>query len=189
MELFRNIRLKIAHSRLCRKSSKLRRKVAIRNLNSIKSIGIVWDASKQEDFPVLVRFYQNMMERNTAVTILGYFPGAVLPDKYTALRYFTCIKKPELDFFFTPKSKDADTFIQQNFDMLIDINFEKVFPLFYVTTLSNASLKVGLTCPDAETAPFDLMIDIRKPVNVGKYLDEVIHYLNVINSEPVKTAV
>lgn len=189
MELFKNIRLKIAYSRLSRKSAKLRRKVTIRNLNSIKSIGIVWDASKQEDFPVLVRFYQKMLERNATVTIIGYFPGTVLPDKYTALRYFTCIKSQELDFFYIPKSEDAEIFIHQQFDILIDINFERIFPLLYISTLSIACLKVGIPFPDAETAPFDLMIDIKKPVNVDKYLEQVLHYLNIINSEPVKTAV
>ena len=189
MKLFRNIRLKIAHSRLSRKSAKLKRKVTFRNLNSIKSIGIVWDASKPEDFPVLAKFYQKMQEKNTSVTILGYFPGAVLPDQYTALRYLTCIKKPELDFFFIPKSKDAEIFIQKPFDILIDINFDGVFPLLYIYTLSNASLKVGIPFSDPETSPFDLMIDIKKPVSVDKYLDQVLHYLNIINSEPVKTAV
>lgn len=189
MKLLRNIRLKIAYSRLSRKSAKLKRKVTFRNLNSINSIGIVWDASKPEDFPVLTKFYQKMQERNTSVTILGYFPGSVLPDKYTALRYLTCIKKPELDYFFTPKSNDADLFVKQPFDMLIDINFEGVFPLLYISTLSNASLKVGIPFSDPENSPFDLMIDIKKPVSIDQYLDQVLHYLNIINSEPVKTAV
>ena len=189
MELFNNIRLKAGKAMLSVKVARLRRKAFYINLNQIKTIGIVWNASRLEDFGTLSRFYQKMHECNVDVNILGYFPGKSLPDQYTAIRYLTCFKKAELDFFYRPISKDANDFIKHRFDVLIDINFEKLFPLLYISSLSLAGLKVGLCTSEPATSPFDLMIELRNSISVDKYLEQVLFYLDMINSKSVKTAV
>ena len=93
MELFRNVRLKIGQSILAKKIARTKRKVYYSNISSVKKIGIVWDASKTEEFACLSRFHQKMQERNIEVKILGYFPGKELPDQYTAIRYLNLYKK------------------------------------------------------------------------------------------------
>jgi len=186
MELFKNIRLKIGKVFLVKKISKTRRKVYYSNLNLVKNIGIVWDASKTSDFAALSRFYQKMHERNIKVKILGYFPGKDLPDQYTAIRYLTCIKKTELNFFCHPVSSETNNFINNRFDVLIDINFQKLFPLQYISSLSNAGFKVGLFDPEITNASSDLMMEIRSPVDIEYYLDQIVHYLEMINSGAVK---
>ena len=35
-------------------------------------------------------------------------------------------------------------------------------------------------------SPFDLMMELKKPVNVEDYLNQVIHYLEMINSGTVQ---
>lgn len=182
MELFREIRLKIGHSILSKKTGKVKRKVYYSNISRIKNIGIIWDASKTEDFLSLSEFHQNMNERNINVTILGYYPGKELPDKYTALRYLSCIRRKEISFFYIPLSEEADSFSNTMFDILIDINFEKLFPLSYISALSKASFKVGLFDPVTNSNTFDLMIELKKPVAIKDYLTNVVHYLEMINS-------
>ena len=93
MELFRNIRLKIGDAILKNKIAKTKRKKHYTNITQVKNIGIVWDASKIDDFACLSRFYQKMHESKTDVKIFGYFPGKNLPDQYTAVRYLSIIKK------------------------------------------------------------------------------------------------
>jgi hypothetical protein len=48
--------------------------------------------------------------------------------------------------------------------------------------LSNARLKIGLFDSTNGNTAFDLMMDIKKPVNVDDYLNQVIHYLEMIKS-------
>jgi hypothetical protein len=189
MELFRNLRLKVGRSTLARKSSKIRRRPFYKNFKNVKSIGLVWDASRPEDFILLSRFHQKMSELNIDFRIFGFFPGKVLPDQFTAVRFLTCLKKNELDIFYRPDSPDAMKFADNKFDVLIDVNFQKLFPLVYVTTLSQSRLKVGLTDTEPEKSPFDLMISLKKPVNLESYLEQVILYLDMINSESSKKAV
>jgi hypothetical protein len=189
MELFRNYRLKIGNSILVKKSLKTRRIISYTDIDNIKKIGIVWDATKTGDFTSLSKFHQKMQEKNVDVKVIGYYPGKELPDQYTAIRFLTCIRRNELSFIYLPVSTEADVFINSKFDVLIDINFDKVFPLQYISTLSSASFKVGLFNSEADSSTFDLMMEIKKPVQVENYLTQVIHYLEMINSGTTLKAV
>lgn len=171
------------------KYSRIRRRPIYRNFQSIKSMGLVWDASRPEEFLFLSRFHQKMADLNIELKIFGFFPGRELPNQYTAIRYLTCLKKNELDFFYRPVSKEAISFIEQPFDVLIDIDFQKLFPLVYITSLSKAGLKVGIADTNPETAPFDLMFSFKKPMNLENYLEQVLFYLDMINSDSAKKAV
>jgi hypothetical protein len=186
MELFKNIRLKIGKAFLIKKLAGQKRKVHYSNIKDVKKIGVVWDASKSDEFASLSRFFHKMSERNIEVRILGYYPGENLPDQYTAIRYLTCIKNDELNFFYLPVSSESNTFINKRFDILIDINFNKLFPLYYITSLSNAGFKVGLSESQTMDTPFDLMIEIKKPVNIENYLNQTVQYLEMIKDGKVK---
>jgi hypothetical protein len=187
MELFKNIRLKIGKVILAKKIARMNRKVYYSNFSLVKNLGIVWDASKTEDFACLSKFYQKMHEKNIDVKILGFFPAVNLPDQYTAIRYLTCIKQKDINLFYLPVSSEANSFIENHFDILIDINFKKLLPLQYITTLSSAGFKVGIFEAETIDTPFDLMIEIKDPVDVDNYLFQVVQYLEMINSGTVKT--
>jgi len=182
MELFKNIRIKIGDIILKKKLAKTKRRVHYTNLNHVKKIGIVWDASKVDDFASLTRFYQKMHENKIDVKVLGYFSGNNLPNQYTAHRYLSIIKKEELNILYHPISLETNAFVSNRFDVLIDINFKRLLPLHYITSLSNAGFKVGLFESENRDSPFDLMMELKSPVNVEDYLNHVIHYLEMINS-------
>jgi len=187
MELFKNIRLRAGKAILTKKVSFKKRKISFSNFSMIKKIGIVWDASNTNEFPYLSKFYQKMHERNIEIKVIGYFPGNNLPDQYTAIRYLTFIRRKELDLFYLPVSSETTSFISSQFDVLIDINFKRLLPLQYISSLSNASFKVGLFDPEIINTPFDLMMEIKNPVDIESYLVQVIQYLEMINSGTDKT--
>lgn len=185
MEIGKNVRLKIGNSILRKKVGDTKRQVCYSNINQVRKIGIVWDASHVTDFTYLSKFCQKMNERNIDVKIIGYFSGKNLPDQYTAIRYLTCIRREELSFFYHPASSESDAFIRNRFDILIDINTENLLPLRCLSALSNAALKVGLFEPGRDGL-FDLMIELNKPVDVNNYLAQAVHYLEMIHSEQVE---
>ena len=187
MELFKNIRLKIGKLILSKNVARKKREVYYSNFKNVRNIGIVWDASRPAEFTSLNRFHQKMQDIKIDVTILGYFPGKNLPDQYTAIRYLRCIKKDELNSFYHPDSAEARSFINNQFDILIDINFENLVPLLYVTSLSRARLKVGLFDNNTTESPFDLMMEIKNPVDIDTYLIQVIQYLEMIKDKSKKS--
>jgi hypothetical protein len=189
MELFRKLRVRAGRSMLTGKLARIKRKPQCINFYNIKTIGLVWDASKTEDFNILTRFHQKMAELNKEVRIFGFFPEKGFPDQYTAVRYLTCLKKKEVNFFYLPVNSETESFIKTKFDVLIDINFKKHFPLIYISSLSQAGLKVGLADSKPESSPFDLMISMKSPISLEGYLEQVLYYLEMINSESAKKAV
>lgn len=186
MELFKNIRLKIGDAILRNKIARTKRKKFYSNIDQVRNIGIIWDASKTDDFACLSRFYQKMNESKTDVKILGYFPGKNLPNQYTAVRYLSILKQEELNFFYHPVSVESSSFISKQYDVLIDLDFKRLLPLQYIASLSNAGFKVGLLEPEVSNAPYDLMMELKNPVNIEDYLNQVIFYLGMINSGTVK---
>ena len=163
--------------------AKTKRKVSYSKLSLIRTIGIVWDASNPYEFLCISRFYQKMQERKIEVKVFGYYSGKILPQQYIDIKYFTCLRRNDINFFYSPVTADSDRFISNKFDILIDINFKKLFPLQYISSLSNAGFKVGLFEPETKNSQFDLMMEIKSPVDVDHYLDQVIKYLEMINSE------
>jgi hypothetical protein len=184
MELLKKIRLRIGDYMLHNKLVKMKRKIHYSGIDQVKKIGIVWDASNNEEFTSLSKFHNRMAENKTDVSILGYFPGKILPVQFTAHRYLSVVKKEEINFFYHPVSAETHNFVNNNFDVLIDLNFRQIFPLRYISSLSKASLKVGLSGTH-NTSTFDLMMDLKAPVSVDEYLEQVVHYLKMINSGSV----
>jgi hypothetical protein len=182
MELAKGIRLRIGKNLLDRKVVKIKRKVWYSNIGMVSKIGIVWDASNAGDFVHLSKFCQKMNERGITVKVIGYFPGKTLPDQYTAIRYFNCLNKDEVNFFYHPLSQDATDFINMKFDILIDLNFKKLLPLDCITSLSVAGLKVGLL-DQRRKEIYDLMMEYVKPVEINEFLDQTLHYLEMIREE------
>lgn len=183
MELAKNLRSKIGQILLRKKLEKTKRKVRYSDFGKVKKIGIIWDASRVQEFIHLTKFYQKMNEVNVEVSIIAYFGGKSLPDQYTAIRYLSCIKREELNFFYLPVTSDTELFIKNRFDILIDLNFNDLLPLRYLSTLSVALFKVGLYNNDENGKVYDLMIDIKKPADAGVFLDQTLYYLHMIHAE------
>ena len=186
MEMLKNIRLSRGRSILRRKVSRIKRTRFRGNIFSAKKIALVWDADRIDEFQVLSQFHQKMSDRNIDLHIIGYYPGKELPDKLTAVRYLTCLKQQDINFTYRPVSYETSKFISASFDILIDANFKNLFPLEYISTLSNAGFKVGIFDNKYEQPPFDLMIEVRKNSDMNNYLEQVVHYLEMINKGQTK---
>ena len=181
MEMFKRPRLAWANSILRRRLRKTFRNKKFNNLKNAHKICIVWDGSYVSEFNHINNFYQKMLERGIQVDIVCYYPGKILPDEYTALRYLSCFKRSDLSFFYMPDQADINEFISTPYEILIDINFHNRFPLLYITALSKAEFKIGA----GETinhSTLDMTIEIKDKENISYYLDQVEHYLNMINT-------
>lgn len=182
MEMFRNFRLSQGKLMLRRKMARLKRTRFRGNMTNAKKIGIVWDASRPDEFTVLAQFHQKMAERNIDVKIIGYYPGKEIPDRITAIRYLTCLKQPDLNFFYRPVTSEAASFMKTSFDILFDTNFRNLFPLQYISCLSAAGIKVGIFENGYDHSPFDLMIEM-KPGDLNGFFTQAVHYLEMINTK------
>jgi hypothetical protein len=62
-----------------------------------------------------------------------------------------------------------------------------LFPLRYIIELSIAGFKVGLLESDNTVSPLDMMMEMKTPVALDNYLNEIVEYLEMINAEKTRT--
>jgi hypothetical protein len=183
MELFGRLRLKAGRMLLLRHHSPGRRLKQGFDLEKVKKVGILWDATFENDFQHLAALNRQLNEMGKSVEVITWIPGKMVPDRLTGLTYMKFLRKSDLNWAFIPASIDAREFMKTNFDLIIDINPSSLFQLNYITFLSNAPMKVG---PDItaepEKAPYDLMIKAPRPFSIAFFLEQTMHYLAMISS-------
>ncbi len=150
------------------------------NFNEIKSVGILVDASNSEDFELVKRYVVYLKEHRKKVKVIGYFSAKKIPDlTYSKLEYDFFSKK-ELNWFGKPKSAHIQNFMDEEFDLLIDLNIHDHFPLKYISSLSKGQFKVGkYNEKDLET--YDMMIDSDNTKTLKYFLRQVDTYVTMLN--------
>ncbi len=182
MVLFRKLRINAGNRMLKRRASKMQRKRRFINIADAKSIGILWDIENVEDLSPISDFILQMSERGIKTEILGFYGGKELPDKLTAIRYLNCLKREDYSYLYIPKAKEAEQFLTSRFDILIEICFRDIFPLRYVSTLSESKVRIGPGFNGDEIRKHnDILIETGKDHNVREYLRQVVIYLEMIN--------
>jgi hypothetical protein len=183
MELFYNLRLKAGNMILRRRLSALRRIKQDFSMEKVKNVGILWDATFENDFQHLAALNRQLSEEGKRVEVIAWIPSKNVPDRLTGLTYMKFLRKGDLNWAFIPVSEDAKNFITAKHDLIIDINPSVLFPLTALAALSAAPMKVG---PDLngepEKTPYDLMIQSPRPFSIAHFLEQAMHYLSIIGS-------
>jgi len=183
MELFGNLRLKTGRFLLHKRHTPVKRIKQDFDLDSVKKVGILWDASYESDFQHLAALNRQLVQSGKTVEVIAWIPGKSVPDKLTGLTYMKFLRKNDLNWVYLPVSEDARSFIATKFDLVIDINPSSLFPLTSLCWLSSSPMKVGPDLTDEpEKAPYDLMIRTSKPFSIALFLEQVMLYLSMISN-------
>lgn len=142
------------------------------NLEEAETVGIVFNASNEEQKKVVLKYASTLRSLGKKVELLGFFntkeeiedPG------------FGFFNRKSIDWFNRPKGEAVDRFIKQNFDLLVNLSGETTPPFDFITALSKASFRVG---PSTEnTFCCDLMIDTKNPADLSNFIRQAEFFLN-----------
>jgi len=143
--------------------SKLRgsnRKVQVCNLDNARRVGIIYNATEYISFEIIKDLVKQLSDNAVHVSVLGYVDSKKLIDHYLYRKGFDFFSKNDLNWYYRPVSELAVRFMDEPFDLLLNLSLEDHFPIHYITTLSMASFKAGRYFPVDES--LDFMIDIEK---------------------------
>jgi hypothetical protein len=180
--MFKGIKLAIAKRALQKEVLSVGRKTLpnIFNFDKIKTIGILFDATNTEDYEIVKRYVVYLRGHQKKVKVLGYFSTKEIPAlTYSKLEYDFFSTK-ELNLLGKPSSPVIQNFINEEYDLLIDLNIRDYFPLKYISALSKAAFKVG-KFDESDTAFFDMMIDADNTKTVKYFLRQVDTYITMLN--------
>ncbi len=187
MSLNKNIRSKVANYLFLREMRHKRRVQKTIPFDQAKKIGILYDSTSDRHYETVKLFVKNIRSEHKDVLALGYYDKRELPhDRFAklGLDFFT---RKSLNWYMKPHHPIINNFINADFDILINLNIEKSFPLKYISALSNAKFKIAKY--DRRNAPFcDMMIHTDENISLGKFMEQVLHYLKLLRNEYVQKA-
>ncbi|NUN99070.1 MAG: hypothetical protein HUU01_00485 [Saprospiraceae bacterium] len=151
------------------------------NLDSCQSIGLLFDATEPATREIVLRYAQKLRERNKKVQLMGFYLEDQ-PEDSSSLPFLSFGRK-QLNWALCPKSEHVEAFIDQKFDMLINLDTKAKVPATYIVALSQASFKVG---PEMDSEwYFDLMIDVSRRPSLPHFIEQMESVLKKTNAKHV----
>ncbi len=166
------LKLKIANKLLSSQLASISRGKKVFNLDTATSAGILWEIDQKESFDLIEK---ELTTAGIKTVGLCYFPRkkAVIPD---GINGFT---RKQTTWSEIPKTELAQNFIDQKFDILIDLTGQRHLPIVYLTALSVASFKIGYAGSFQNN--FDLNIEFQEKPETNQLAEQILYYLKRIN--------
>lgn len=169
---------------LNKKLRNMKREVKVCNIRNARHVGIIYNATEFVSFEIIKDFAKDLAQQKINLSILGYVDSKKLIDHYLYRKGFDFFSRNDLNWFYKPSSEVIDKFIQQPFDILIDLSLERYYPINYIVALSKAGFKVGRY--SSEDSFLDMMIDIEKEKQQMKQLHDEIEKDNKNKAKPAE---
>ena len=130
------------------------------NINNAKTVGILFNATHSVSFEIVKTLVKELSGKSRIIMVLGFVDSKQMIDHYLYRKGFEFFTRNDLNWYDKPENEGVNEFIDQNFDILINLNLEDNYPIRYILALSKASFKVGRVTTSHNH--HDFMIDIEK---------------------------
>jgi hypothetical protein len=142
------------------------------NIKDALNIGIIYNATEYVSFEIIRNLVKELTHDSRKITVLGYVNSKNVIDSYLYRKGFDFFSLIELNWYYKPVSPVVNQFIEQQFDLLINLSLEEHFPIQYITAMSKATFKSGKYSLGDNR--LDLMIDIEKEKSTMRNLKKEI---------------
>ncbi|MFP4365680.1 MAG: DUF6913 domain-containing protein [Bacteroidales bacterium] len=179
MTFLQGIREKTGRYILKKKIRRSSRTKEFINLEDATRIGVIFHQTDYNSFESVQKFLKKLAEDGKQIFAIGFIEKKEIPQEYVLKKGFNFFCLKELNWYFKPEPVFVADFIERDFDLLINLSIDNVFPVDYIFALSNARFKVGKYSAEYEFA--DLSIDIKKSGDIDYLIMQISHYLSEIN--------
>lgn len=149
------------------------------NLDNAQSIGILYDATSEEQIKMVKPFVSYFFDLKKDVKALGYVNSKQLSFHHTPKLQYDFFYQKDLNWFYKPQNYIIDNFVKKEYDILINLCDSSVIPIKYLVASSIAHFKIGIHEENYEI--YDLMISLKDDKSMQKLMHEIKHYINLIN--------
>lgn len=180
--LVMRLRKRIGRRFLDREMEELERETRSIALRDAKRIGVLFTGEDDVTLKAISRFIEHLRKQGKSVRCMGYVPREKVAETLrtaSGLEFFT---QNDLNWYFRPESRHAVSFIEEPFDLLIDLRMQRRMPLPYMIALSKARFKVGCYSDD-DRGLFDLMIRAEDSMGMEEFIDHMRHYLEKVGEQ------
>lgn len=180
MRLSKNIRARLGQMHFRKELKKLKLKHEIVGFDEALKIGMLYDATDERDYE-MVKAYVKTVRSNYKKDILamGFVDKKELPQSQFAQYGLDFFTRKDLNFKMIPVNPIVDNFIKEKFDILVNLNSGKCFPLRYISAMSNARFRVG-RYSKSNTDCYDMMVKLTGEPPIKTVIEEIEHFLKLL---------
>jgi hypothetical protein len=149
------------------------------NLDNAQSIGILYDATSEEQIKIIKPFVSYFFDLKKDVKALGYVNSKQLSFHHTPKLQYDFFYQKDLNWYYKPQNYIIDNFVKKEYDILINLCDSSIIPIKYLVASSIAHFKIGIHEQNYEI--YDLMISLKDDKSMEKLMHEIKHYINLIN--------
>ncbi len=165
---------------LQRRFSKINRDKSVQNFSTATDAVIIFDTLLPGCFPPVKEFVKYLKQKDINTFVLGYVSEKEIPHEMLLWPDIEFLTRKDVNWYGAPKGEIADRYFGKNPDMLFVLRFRESVTIEFLTRLSEARFKIG--CYTEEENDLDLMIKpSNKDCEVGYFLEQVKHYINMLN--------
>lgn len=151
------------------------------NLDTAKTVGIVFDAGNDADFELVRKYVNYLREMKKKVRAIGFYDAKSIPSVSTSKLEYDFLSNGECNWYGRPKGAVVENFIGEDFDILLDLNLNQHFCLKWMTGMSKAKFKVGPSGSSSDS--HDLIIEVAEEKGLKFLLRQIDSYLLKLNKE------
>jgi len=190
MSFLQGIRENFGRKLLHSKAKKVDRRKTYNNLESAQTVGILFDATSDQDIEAVRKFASSLDKAGKRIDALGMLRTKAELSSHTDRVGVNFFAAEECSLLCYPKSVMALQFISQKFDILLNLCPESSITTDYIVSMSRASFKVSSQLDDEEYADFILQFGKetttaeggkpRPKPNAGTIINAIKQYLSNI---------
>ena len=182
LKLLNNIRYRIARRNLQQEHLKLIRVRKPHSLESAQYAALLYNLPDEDTYKKIEEFIKSLNDLNIKVKVACYTDQKIIPYYFIPKLLQDIITSRDVNWYYHPVKPFVKDFLEEEFDMLIDLSLREHFPLLFLAAKSKAALKIG-HFDEAHQDYYDLMIDVPPDATLEYFIGQVMHYLTKINTE------
>lgn len=161
------------------------RKPIARNLGLARKVAIVYVVEDEAAHNHVRNYVKRLKEELglSNIMALGYSDHKVMPHYLHSKLNFEAICQKDLNWYRIPQGNTVQNFMAEEYEIIIDLTLEDRLPIQYILAKSRARFKVG-RWSESNKRILDMMIDMAGSKSLPQLIQQVHHYLLMVNSKP-----
>ncbi|MBR4265750.1 MAG: hypothetical protein IKQ46_06815 [Bacteroidales bacterium] len=165
---------------LCKHAAKLKRNKSFNNLDTAKTVGILFDSAQQQNYESAKHFMKTLSDNGIEVEALGMVLNEEMLRYFPPTNNVSLFRLDKLTFFGYPDDERVKPFLSREFDILINLCLDENLCIDYVMGMSKAKFKVSMNLRSEDFADFILQYSPENRPTTDELIVKIQKYLSAL---------
>jgi hypothetical protein len=155
------------------------------NYAESRTVGLIYKVKDVDQHDTIHQYIKHLKEAEgmKEVQALGFWDSKEeVPEFLSSRRHFDFFTRADVSKIHEPAGDNIEAYVNEPFDILIDLTFEEQLPLLFILKRSAARFKVGFP-GDFRDPMLDLIMQVAEGKSLRECIEQVNYYLTILNRQ------